>query len=80
MESLIEVVKIWKKRAIEKKQQSVSIGDSHEANFQLGKIEICDDFIKQLNEEIEKEKTSKERNTQGTQSPKEDTRQQYDSV
>ena len=75
METLIEVVKSWKSTAIEKKNKAVKIGDSEESNFQLGKIEMCEGFIKQLNEEIEKEKTSKTRTAQGEQSNEEDYRQ-----
>jgi hypothetical protein len=80
MESLIAIVKKWKEIAETKQKEAIEIGDSHESNYQLGKIKICDDFIKQLNGEIKKKEISKERNTESLQSNGEDHRQQSNTV
>jgi len=68
MESLIEIIKKWRDVAYTKQRQAIAQEDIYESNYQLGKIRMCNEFIEQLNEEIKKEETSKEGNTQGEQS------------
>ncbi len=68
METLIAIIEKWKEIAETKQKEAIEIGDSHESNYQLGKIKICDDFINQLNGEIKKKEISKERTSQGEQS------------
>jgi hypothetical protein len=65
MESLLKIVKGWKATAREKQQEAIRMLDSHESNHQLGKIAMCEDFIYQLEKEIEEEKaTSQKRDKQ----------------
>ncbi len=81
MQKLIAIIEKWKTIALQKQKEAIKQGDSHESNYQLGKIKICNEFIAQLKREIEEEKeTSKEGIEQGTQSNEEDHRQQSNSI
>ena len=63
MENLKENLIKWRDLATERKNAAIKKGDRMEVNYQLGKRDLCNEMLKDLENEIKKEKeTSKEGN------------------